>query len=162
MAINRVRKVLSVPDGSGEVAGFAIKDSNNRLTVSHSSSDGERNIPLTQWVDKTAAFTVTTKDDGKTFAFNSATSFEATLPASNAASKGMRVAFVVKTATAGAGHSVGVGASDTIVFPGLTLSAGDDIECDGASDRVGDRVELEADGDGKWFVRASIGTWSAQ
>lgn len=166
--LNRIRKTNSIPQGSGETAGFVVKTSNNRpvfdlgSSADASATSGvaeKRYIPGNTYVSKTANFSVTAKDAGKTFGANSAAQQIASLPASNADSIGMEVTFVLEALpTAGVGFSVSPTATNQIIGNGFVGANDKDAIFSAASDRIGDALTLVADGNGKWIIKSVVGT----
>jgi len=106
-----------------------------------------------------ANLTLTPEDDGATVYFDNATSRIVTLPPT---SKNLTFRFIIETVTAGAGHKIDPNAADKITGNGLALADGVAIECDGATDRAGDILELEGDGVNGWYITNLIGTWSTE
>lgn len=167
--LNRLRKTDSVPQGSGETAGFVVKSSSNRpvfdlgASVDPSSTSGvanKRYIAGETAILKTANFSVGKHDSGKLFIFNDGTgSLVASLPESDADTIGMEVSFGVGAlAGGGAGHAVSPTATDQIVGNGFTAANDKDAIFSAASDRVGDVLTLKADGNGKWWIKSVVGT----
>jgi hypothetical protein len=108
---------------------------------------------------KTAAYTLKASDSGSTFAWNSATAFNFTLPAVQKSQKGIFFHFIVNTAaTSGTGHGVTPAAVDKIVAPGITAADDKDVYFATASDAVGNGFTLVSDGVDGWFVREINGT----
>jgi hypothetical protein len=108
---------------------------------------------------KTAAYTLKASDSGSTFAWNSATAFNFTLPAVQKSQKGIFFHFIVNTAaTSGTGHGVTPDAADKIVAPGITAADDKDVYFATASDAVGNGFTLVSDGVDGWFVREINGT----
>src|SRR5690606_34433771 len=107
LMINRVRRG-TVPTGSGETVGLAVDAKTNQLTFNLGVQDNDlkRRIPGETVEKKTANFTVSERDHGKTFVFDSATSVVASLPAVSPANKGMRVRFIVEQVTSTGGHAI--------------------------------------------------------
>lgn len=162
--INRLRRSNTVPEGSGETTGFVVEDRYGVLTYNLGGSDNDlrRRVEGNQFVSKTANFSVTAKDHGKTFAFDDdAGSLVASLPDTTDVFPGFKVRFVVaKLAGAGDGHAISPVASDQIIGNGFTPADDTDVECSAGTDRLGDLIELEADGVLGWYVTRVIGTWA--
>lgn len=123
-------------------------------------------FPRTQRGDfsaSTAAATLTATDSGKTVAWNSATSFNFTLPAVQKSQKGIFFHFIVNTAaTSGTGHGVTPAAVDKITAPGITATDDKDIYFATAGDAVGNGFTLVSDGVDGWFVQKINGTVSQE
>jgi hypothetical protein len=162
--INRLRRGLRIPVGSGETAGFAVLESNKRIGFNLGPVDGSINrfVDAGAVVKKTASFTVLPQDSGKTFIFDSTTSVVATLPAASTATSGMKVRFVVEQLTASGGHAVSPAAADQIIGNGFTPADNKDAICSAASDRLGDMIELTCDGELGWYITGVIGTWARE
>jgi hypothetical protein len=151
------------PAGVGVWAN-AVRGSINfgRLFIDRSGSgEASQESIRTNKVMSTGAanLTLTAKDDGAIVFFNDATSRIVSLPAT---AKGLTFLFVIGTVTAGAGHKIDPAAADKITGNGLALADGVAIECDGATDRAGDILELTGDGNDGWIVTRVIGTWSSE
>ena len=107
---------------------------------------------------KTAAFTLKDSDSGTLFKWNSATSFNFTLPPVGKASKGVHFDFVVMTAASGGvGHGVSPNSADTVFIPGASNADDKDIYFATASDVVGDGFRLVSDGVNGWHVKFVTG-----
>jgi hypothetical protein len=132
--VNRVRKGYTLPSGTGETAGFIVDQRTNRLKMSVTEGDGTRYIGGQAVEVKTEAFSITAKDDGKTFLLRLLAGFEVQLPASDSDTAGMIVTIV----------------NDLLPTSGNPV----------ASDQLGDFVTLQADGAGAWRAIAIGGTWS--
>lgn len=164
---NKIKKVSSIPVGSGESAGTGIK--NDQLRVNLGSVDGtaaaglERLVPLEALVLKTTSWTVKNSDHGKHFVTNDVASLVATLPAVGAANKGVRVRFSIKVLpTSGVGFSISPAAADYIYGNGLTSVDNKDAILAAATDRIGDSLELQSDGVDGWQIINVSGTWSKE
>lgn len=108
---------------------------------------------------KTAAYTLKPSDSGTTFAWNSATAFNFTLPPVQKSQKGIFYHFIVNTAaTSGTGHGVTPASVDKIVGPGITAADDKDVYFATASDAVGNGFTLVSDGVDGWFIRTINGT----
>jgi hypothetical protein len=108
---------------------------------------------------KTAAATLTPSDSGKTFAWNSATAFNFTLPPVQKSQKGIFYHFIIQTAaTSGTGHSVTPNSVDKIVAPGITAADAKYVYFATAQDAAGNGFTLVSDGVDGWFVQAINGT----
>ncbi len=110
-------------------------------------------------VVKTAAFTLTPKDSGKTFVWNSAVSFNFTLPPVRATNKGVFFDFIIRTAaTSGTGHGVDPNANDKIAGATATAVDNKDVYFATASDAIGNGFRLVSDGVDGWQAKFINGT----
>lgn len=109
-------------------------------------------------VTKSADYTVTVADSGKTF-LTGAVDLVFTLPPTEA---GLWYRFVAETLSAVTGLSVSPNASDKITGLGVTPLDDKDIINTAGTDAVGDFIELVGDGVDGWFIVASRGTWARQ
>jgi len=112
---------------------------------------------------KTAAYTILPSESGTLFKFNSATSFNFTLPAVNRSMKGLFYDFQIQTAaTSGTGHGFSPAAADKIF--GATATAVDDKDVYWAEggDAIGNSCRLTCDGVDGWHVTALNGTLSQE
>lgn len=102
---------------------------------------------------KTAAYTVTTTDNGKTFTNEGASGAVAfSLPA---ATVGLWYRFVVKAAQE---LRIDPNGTETISLPtGVQQAAGAYI----VADAIGERVSVECVTAGKWETSEAVGTWTA-
>lgn len=107
---------------------------------------------------KTADFTLTTADSGKTF-FIGAVDLTATLPATSA---GVVYQFIVKTVSSVTGFSVSPAAADAIHGNGLTSVDDKDLVNSAASDAEGDTVTIIGDGADGWWITSIVGTWAKE
>jgi hypothetical protein len=108
---------------------------------------------------KTAAYTLKDSDSGKTFTWNSATSFNFTLPPVAKASKGVFFHFVVQTAaTGGTGHGVSPAAVDYVAGATATAVDDKDVYFATASDAIGNGFTLISDGVDGWQAINISGT----
>ena len=96
---------------------------------------------------KTAAYTLKDSDSGKTFVWNSATSFNFTLPPVQKASKGVFFNFIIRTAaTSGTGHGVNPNSVDLVQGATATGVDNKDVYFATASDAIGNGFTLISDG----------------
>lgn len=155
-----IAKHFPVPSPVADANGFAF-DNNDVLTVRRIKNGSEitNYIPLAGSEVKTADFTLTAADNGKTFFFDSTTSITATLPSTTVA-PGVAFTFIVKKLTTSSGHKVSPVSADYITGAGLTATDGQSVQCSAATDRVGDVVTVVADGVDGWFITSLIGTWA--
>lgn len=115
----------------------------------------------------TANFTVNPRNLDQTIISDSAADLVVTLPPSNHASKGMRVTCVQRSLSAGTGFAVDPQDADKILgqtIAGVSIDpgAGKKLINTGATDVLGDRVTLQADGNGKWYVTGLQGIWAGE
>jgi hypothetical protein len=163
--VNRIRSSEQCPAANGESFGINQNRTSKRIEVrTVSSESAKRYVRAESMEEKTASFSVSASDDGKTFIFDDATgSIVATLPKAAAANKDMTVRFIVNAlAGAGAGHAVSPNASDKFVGNGFTPLADKDAICVVASDRLGDTIEVKSNGVDTWFITGVIGTWNRE
>lgn len=124
-----------------------------------STTPGYEPVPVNRTIVATASFTLLPKDNGAVIFADSTTSVVVTLPAT---AKGLRFTLVVKQLTTATGHSFSPAAADYITGNGLTAVDDKDLICSAASDRVGDAVQIVADGVDGWFITAVSGTWAKE
>lgn len=164
--INRLRKAEQLPTANGETGGLIIDRASERIAASVSEKETDpRFVRAAAAEFKTSGnFSITDKDDGKTFYFKDAAASQvASLPAVSAKNKGMRVAGVVDALpAAGAGHAFSPAAADNIRGNGFTVADNKDAICSAASDRIGDYIELESDGVDGWVIVGVTGTWARE
>lgn len=109
---------------------------------------------------KTAAYTVTPAESGKTFEADAAATVVFTLPATQA---GLLYTFVVKQLPgSGAGTSISPNTNDKIMGNGFTAADDKDAINTAATDRVGDMITLLGDGVDGWYVVGINGTWARE
>lgn len=161
MPANRIRKTDLIPAQDGGSVGFVLDKDAKRLAYKD-DSDVVRFVSGATVEAKTASFTITSEDDGKVFLADSTSSVVATLPAASADTKGMRVALAVKQLTTSGGHAFSPAAADKIIGNGFTAADDKDAICSAASDRVGDVMWLQCDGDEGWYIISVIGTWARE
>lgn len=108
----------------------------------------------------TANRTLTPSDSGVTFLIGAA-NLVISLPATVA---GLKFKFRMLAAglTAGTGLSLSPVAADAIYGDGLTSVDNKDLILSGATDRLGDMVEVEGDGGQGYVMDHFIGTWSKE
>ncbi len=163
--INRIRLVTSIQPGNGESAGAGIlrRLMNFAYNLGKVDNNVNRYIPGNVMEKKTANFSVTAKDHGKTFAFDATTTIVASLPAVGSVFPGFQVVFVVEQLpVSGVGHSVSPSALDQIIGNGFTPADDKDAVCVVASDRLGDAITLVCDGELGWYIRSLTGTWTRE
>jgi hypothetical protein len=163
--INRVRKGRQLPKSDGISGGFIIDEVSERIKASVSSKESDpRYVEARGFETKDANYTITSKDAGKTFVHaHASASVIATLPKAATSNKGMRLAFIVNSLpSAGTGHAVSPNAADKFVGNGYTPAVDKDAVCIVASDRLGDRLEVESNGVDTWFITGVIGTWNRE
>lgn len=88
-----------------------------------------------------------------------------TLPASAPALKGVTYSFECGALSTGVGLSISPAAADAIGGNGLTVVVDKDLINSGASDRLGDQVEIYCTGETgatAWRVTRIIGTWAKE
>jgi hypothetical protein len=159
--VNRVRKGYTLPSGTGETAGFIVDQRTNRLKMSVTEGDGTRYIGGQAVEVKTEAFSITAKDDGKTFLLRLLAGFEVQLPASDSDTAGMIVTIVNDLLpTSGNGYDIAPASGEWVSAPNLNRTADQVLRNPVASDQLGDFVTLQADGAGAWRAIAIGGTWS--
>ena len=107
----------------------------------------------------TASATLNPSDDGTTIGFDSTTSVVLTLPPTQA---GLKFRAVAVQITAGTGHAFSPNASDKIMGNGFTAADDKDAILTGATDRVGDFIELTGDGVDGWYITGVTGTWARE
>lgn len=161
--INRIRRSNYIPQGTGETAGLVVEDRSDRLVLDLGAVKGRRYLDGNSLDTKTAAFTLTNGEAGKTIVFSGTASVIATLPKAAAANKGAIYIFVVGSLpSSGAGHAVSPNAADTIIGAHFTPAANKDVICSAATDRLGDLLEVQSDGVSNWYVTSVIGTWARE
>lgn len=160
MPTRYIAKNYPIPDSTSNANGFGF-DPSDRLTVNRvKAATGAADsgiIPISAIETKTASFTISAADHGKTFICDSATTIVATLPATVA---GFEVTLVVKQLTTAGGHAFSPAAVDKVLGNGLTKADDADLVCTAATDRVGDLVTLVGDGVDGWYIKAVSGTWA--
>ncbi len=109
----------------------------------------------------TATKTLTPADDGALVLITyTAGTCVVTLPST---AKNLRFGFAVQgLAGGGAGHSVSPAAADKIMGNGFTAADDKDAICSAATDRLGDYLEVEGDGNDGWIITGVIGTWARE
>lgn len=86
-----------------------------------------------------------------------------TLPTANLATKGRRVCVVTESLSGGTGTSVAVQSTDLIQGKGITSpAAGKGAVNTGATDALGDLIEVESNGENVWQVVNVLGTWARE
>lgn len=88
-----------------------------------------------------------------------------TLPAAGPATKGVRYSFECGALSVGTGLSISPNSADAIGGNGLTVVLNKDLINSGASDRLGDLVEIYctgAAGATAWRITRIIGTWAKE
>lgn len=85
-----------------------------------------------------------------------------TLPAAAAATKGVWYEFECGALSVGTGLSISPAAADHIRGNGLTSTDDKDLINTGATDRLGDMVQLYCDGVDGWVIERIIGTWAKE
>jgi hypothetical protein len=110
---------------------------------------------------KSASFSLTEADSGKVFLIQ-AVDLVASLPATSAALAGVTYKFFVLTPSAGTGFSVSPTTEDQIRGKGITAAENKDIINSGASDAIGDYLEVVCDGALGWLIVGKDGTWARQ
>lgn len=106
----------------------------------------------------TANTTLTSEDHGKTIICNAA-DLVVTLPATAA---GLRFKILTAVASASTGTSVSPAAADQIIGNGFTAADDKDAINTGASDVVGDLLEVTGDGSAGWYITDIVGTWARE
>ena len=111
----------------------------------------------------TAAYTIKDSESGKVFVWNSATSFNFTLPPVNKSSKGVFFHFVIRTAaTGGTGHGVSPNANDKVAGATATAVDDKDVYFATAGDAIGNGFTLISDGVDGWQAVNISGTLSQE
>lgn len=151
IVINRLRKAEQLPDGNGETAGFMVDRNSDRVVANLDgpAGDGTRFVRLDQVVNRAAAYTVKSREVGKTFGFNATTGFTITLPAASAVPAGEFEFLIVQTAGSG-NHAIDILATDTIVGAGASGGAGEQLDLTGFA--AGDAIKLKSDGVSKYYI----------
>lgn len=160
MPTRYIAKKFPVPDSVADANGFAFDENDNLKVNRVSAATGAADsgyVPISKAETKTASFTITKADHGKTFICDSTTSIVATLPATQA---GLEFSLVVKQLTTSGGHAFSPAAVDKIMGNGLSKADDADLVCSAASDRVGDIVTLVGDGVDGWYIKSIVGTWA--
>lgn len=103
---------------------------------------------------KTANYTCTEADSGKTFIANAA-DLVFTLPSTVS---GLRYEFICAAVSAGTGLSISPAAADAI----NEGTDNKDLINSGATDVLGDAVTVVGDGSTGWYTVSKIGTWAAE
>lgn len=113
-----------------------------------------------QVATKSADFSVTAADSGKTFIVTAADKV-ASLPATAA---GLRFRFVLAAGglSTGTGLSISPVAADKIMGNGFTSADNKDAILAGSGDREGDTLDLIGDGVDGYYIVGAIGTWSRE
>lgn len=107
---------------------------------------------------KGANFSVTEADSGRTFLLTAA-NVVASLPPTQA---GLKFTFIVVAPSGAAGAAVSPAAADRINGNGFTAADNKDAINTGATDAIGDLIEVIGDGDTGWYITNIIGTWARQ
>lgn len=133
-----------------------------RLLIAHKDQDvnfGE--ISYKRMVEtKTADYTVTAEDSGKTFLANGSATITFTLPST---ALGLIYRFVVmQLPGSGVGTSISPAAADKIIGNGFTATDDKDAINTAASDALGDMIEVTGDGDLGWYITLVKGTWARE
>lgn len=115
---------------------------------------------FTPVIKKTAAFTLRNSDAGTLFKWNSATSFNFTLPPVSKIRAGVFFDFSIETAaTSGTGHGVSPASVDKIFgIPDATATDDKDAYFATASDKIGYGFRLVSDGVDGWHLVNAVGT----
>jgi len=113
---------------------------------------------FTPVVKKTAAYTVKNSESGTLFKWNSATSFDFTLPPVKKTAAGVYFDFAVETLTTSGGHGVVPNSVDKIFFASKT--DGQSVVISAATDAVGDGFRLVSDGVDGWHLVFGRGTFA--
>lgn len=162
MPTRYISKNFPVPDAVSTANGFGFDSDDklkvNRVTAATGAADAGY-VPISDTDIKTASFTITAADHGKTFVANSATSCVFTLPSTVA---GLTYTLVVGTVTAGTGHAFSPAAADKFLGNGFTSADDKDAICSGATDREGDAMTIVGDGSAGWYITAVTGTWARE
>lgn len=108
-----------------------------------------------------AARTLSRADGGKLF-LSGAADVVVTLPDVDASLKGVTYMFQTVTLSVTTGFSISPGANDKIMGKGITSVDNKDRINTGASDAVGDMLEIVCDGVDGWFVINERGTWAQE
>lgn len=86
-----------------------------------------------------------------------------TLPPANRASKGRRICVVSHVPSGGTGTFIDVASADKIDGSGIaSAAAGKGAVNTGATDALGDLLEVESDGANVWYVVNRLGTWARE
>jgi len=85
-----------------------------------------------------------------------------TLPAASAATKGVWYEFECGALSTGTGLSISPAAADHIRGNGLTSVDNKDLINTGATDRLGDSVDLYCDGVDGWVISGIVGTFAKE
>jgi len=118
--------------------------------------------PSLDYESVAANVTLTAADSGKVYV-NSAADVVYTLPdATPPGMKGVFYTFVTLTISGGTGVSISPAATDKIQGKGITAADDKDYVNSGATDAVGDLVQVVCDGVDGWIVLAERGTWARQ
>ena len=118
--------------------------------------------PLQYTVEsKAASFSVLPQDSGKLFLLT-AVDLVASLPAVLPEMDGVNYKFWVVAPSAGTGASVSPAAADQIRGKGLTPADNKHSINSGASDALGDYLEVFCDGSLGWVITDSAGTWARE
>jgi len=159
---NSIAKVGILPKSGPARAGFAVKRSDNRIWT---DVDGtQRPVGTDNVIVLTANRTITAKESGTKFVFNSTTSLDVTLPAP---AVGLEFVFYVKVAaTSGTGHNIKTNGSSektygkvTATGAALSEAAGKGVVNTQATGSKGDAGRVYSDGT-DWFFTPHTGTWA--
>lgn len=111
-------------------------------------------------VTKTASYTLTTADSGKTFLANGTGTLVFTLPST---ALGLTYTIqVMQLPGSGVGTSLSPAAADKIIGNGFTAADDKDAINTAATDRLGDLITVVGDGVDGWYITAVIGTWDRE
>lgn len=112
---------------------------------------------------KTAAYSIKPSESGTTFVWNSATSFNFTLPPVRSWDKGIYFDFVIRTAaTGGTGHGVSPNANDKVAGATATAVDDKDVYFATAGDAIGNGFRAVSDGVDGWQLKFISGTLSQE
>jgi len=106
----------------------------------------------------TASLTLTLADSGSLIVCNAADLVVTLPPTFN----GFNVTVLTNVLSVGTGTSVSPNASDQIAGNGLTPVDDKDAINSGASDALGDFIEVTGDGSAGWWITDVRGTWAAE
>lgn len=109
---------------------------------------------------KTANYTVTSEDSGKTIIADAA-DLVITLPATIAGFE-LRVALGPNGLSGGTGLSISPAAADKMMGDGFTPADDKDAILTGATDRIGDAIDIVGDGVDGWLITNVTGTWARE
>lgn len=135
---------------------FRVDGTNRKLLVAQGATLGHaRTVNLAA-----ATQTLTAAQSGEKFV--GAVDAVFTLPAAAAATKGVWFEFECGAVSAGIGLSISPAAADHIRGNGLTSTDDKDLINSGATDRLGDMVQIYCDGLDGWVIERIIGTWAKE